>query len=85
MHVLPAQTPGPGTIHRHPYRLVQFGGDGLATIPAIPLGGARHRGNRRDGRPRPEGSDDTIATIAAMADEEGDQKLTYDEYAQFIR
>jgi Ca2+-binding EF-hand superfamily protein len=30
-------------------------------------------------------SEENIATIARMADEDGDQKITYEEYTQFVR
>lgn len=33
----------------------------------------------------PKVSPDNVATIAAMADEDGDQKITYEEYAKFVR
>jgi len=33
----------------------------------------------------PNVSDENIATIARMADEDGDQKITYEEYAKFAR
>ena len=33
----------------------------------------------------PKISDENVATVAQMADEDGDQKITYDEYAKFVR
>ncbi|HEV7806309.1 MAG TPA: EF-hand domain-containing protein [Solirubrobacteraceae bacterium] len=30
-------------------------------------------------------SDDDIATIVTMADQDGDQKISYEEYAKFAR
>jgi calmodulin len=33
----------------------------------------------------PKVSPENVATIAAMADEDGDQKITYEEYAKFVR
>jgi Ca2+-binding EF-hand superfamily protein len=33
----------------------------------------------------PKISDDNVAQVAAMADEDGDQKITYEEYVKFVR
>jgi Ca2+-binding EF-hand superfamily protein len=33
----------------------------------------------------PKVSPENVATIATMADEDGDQKITYEEYAKFVR
>lgn len=33
----------------------------------------------------PNVSEENVATIAAMADADGDQKITYEEYANFVR
>ena len=33
----------------------------------------------------PKVSDDNVATIARMADQNGDQKITYEEYVDFVR
>jgi Ca2+-binding EF-hand superfamily protein len=33
----------------------------------------------------PKVSPENVATIAQMADEDGDQKITYEEYAKFVR
>ncbi|MGH3883573.1 MAG: EF-hand domain-containing protein [Acidimicrobiia bacterium] len=33
----------------------------------------------------PNVSDDHVATIAGLADKDGDDKITYEEYAKFVR
>jgi Ca2+-binding EF-hand superfamily protein len=33
----------------------------------------------------PKISDDNVAQVAAMADKDGDQKITYEEYVKFVR
>lgn len=33
----------------------------------------------------PKVSDENVATIARMADEDGNQKISYEEYAKFVR
>jgi Ca2+-binding EF-hand superfamily protein len=33
----------------------------------------------------PKISDDNVAQVVAMADEDGDQKITYEEYVKFVR